>query len=110
MPNTEKAPSQAAIGRALGLSPASITKCKQLGMPVHSVEAAGEWRADNLDPARVKGARLDPALRVTLPDDADAWLEAVERDWSARLDAVDMEAMGKQLDAWLEQYDGKPPK
>jgi hypothetical protein len=37
-------PSQAAIGRALDLSPASITKLKGQGMPVDSVESAQAWR------------------------------------------------------------------
>jgi hypothetical protein len=36
--------SQAAIGRILGLSPASMTKLKLQGMPVTSVEAARAWR------------------------------------------------------------------
>jgi phage terminase Nu1 subunit (DNA packaging protein) len=36
--------SQAAIGRALGLSQASITKLKGQGMPVDSVESARAWR------------------------------------------------------------------
>lgn len=36
--------SQAAIGRALGLSPASMTKLKGQGMPVDSVESARAWR------------------------------------------------------------------
>ena len=48
MVNGEPSPggilSQAAIGRALGLSPAAMTKLKKQGMPVHSVEAAQAWR------------------------------------------------------------------
>ena len=36
--------SQAAIGRALNLSPASMTKLKKQGMPVDSVESAQAWR------------------------------------------------------------------
>ena len=48
MVNGEQAPkstlSQAALGRALGLSPAAITKLKGQGMPVDSVEAAQAWR------------------------------------------------------------------
>jgi|CXWL01.1.fsa_nt_gi hypothetical protein len=36
--------SQAAIGRAMDLSPAAITKLKKLGMPVDSVESALNWR------------------------------------------------------------------
>lgn len=44
------APSQAAIGRALGLSPASMTKCKAMGMPTDSVESARAWRHTNIKP------------------------------------------------------------
>lgn len=40
--------SQAAIGRALGLSPASMSKLKGMGMPTASVEAARAWRQDNI--------------------------------------------------------------
>lgn len=41
-------PSQADIARALGISPARITALKARGMPVHSVEAAAEWRTLHL--------------------------------------------------------------
>lgn len=50
----QPAPSQAAIGRALGLSPASMTKCKGMGMPVHSVEAARAWREHHIAPTMHK--------------------------------------------------------
>ena len=39
-----KALSQAAIGRVLGLAPATMTKLKGQGMPVDSVESARAWR------------------------------------------------------------------
>lgn len=39
--------SQAALARAIGLSPAMIVKLKGRGMPVHSVEAAVAWREVN---------------------------------------------------------------
>lgn len=42
--NQSGVPSQAALGRALGLSKAAITKLKRQGMPVDSVEAAQAWR------------------------------------------------------------------
>lgn len=38
-------PSQAALGRAMNLSPAAMTKLKKQGMPVHSLEAALAWRS-----------------------------------------------------------------
>ena len=67
---TENALSQAALGRALGLSPAAITKLKGQGMPVHSIEAARAWREERLNvaarkpepaPAQKQG-RFDGAL------------------------------------------------
>jgi hypothetical protein len=54
MKNSERIPSQAAIGRALGLSPASVTKYKQMGMPVDSVEAALTWRMQYVKPTAHK--------------------------------------------------------
>ena len=39
--------SQAALGRALGLSSVTITNLKKKGMPVHSVAAAQAWREAN---------------------------------------------------------------
>ena len=50
-------PSQAAIGRVLGLSPAAMTKLKKQGMPVDSVETAQAWRL----------ARQNVAARKPLP-------------------------------------------
>nr|WP_326530562.1 hypothetical protein [Rhodoferax sp.] len=51
--------SQAAIGRALGISPASMTKCKGMGMPVHSLEAARTWREHNIAPTMHKLSMQD---------------------------------------------------
>ena len=60
MVNSEHAPdkplSQAAIGRALGLSPASMTKLKGQGMPVDSVAAAQAWRVARQNVAQRKPA------------------------------------------------------
>lgn len=36
--------SQNDLAKALGLAPSAVTKLKKQGMPVHSVEAALEWR------------------------------------------------------------------
>jgi hypothetical protein len=68
MVNTEpdspegQALTQTALGRALNLSAAAVTKLKRQGMPVHSVEAAHAWRRDHLDPARRKRSRFDDEL------------------------------------------------
>lgn len=42
--------SQAAIARALGLAKSRITAMKKQGMPVHSIEAAQEWRRRHVGP------------------------------------------------------------
>jgi phage terminase Nu1 subunit (DNA packaging protein) len=49
--------SQSALGRALDLSPPAITKLKQQGMPVHSVDAARAWRLERQSVARRKRER-----------------------------------------------------
>ena len=49
-----KTTTQAAIGRALGLSKGAVSKLKARGMPVHSSEAARAWRREHLNPARRK--------------------------------------------------------
>ncbi|MEQ1804501.1 MAG: hypothetical protein ABL900_03910 [Burkholderiaceae bacterium] len=59
---------QAEIARALGLSKASITKLKARGMPVHSIEAARQWRHQYLSIARCKP---EPAP-IKTPSPADA--------------------------------------
>jgi phage terminase Nu1 subunit (DNA packaging protein) len=88
--NMDAAPSQAAIGRALGLSPAAITKLKHQGMPVSSIEAAQAWRVERQNVAARKP--LPPQAQVLPPistrdhggnDDDPAGLLEEDRD-SAR--------------------------
>lgn len=64
-----KQQSQAAIGRALGLSPASVSKLKGMGMPINSVEAAHAWRRDNIKPTMNgrPGARVESQTQKFLP-------------------------------------------
>ena len=54
--------SQNAIGRALGLSSAAMTKLKKQGMPVDSVESAQAWRK-----ARQNVAQRKPAPAPAAP-------------------------------------------
>jgi phage terminase Nu1 subunit (DNA packaging protein) len=62
-------PSQAAIGRALDLSPASITKLKGQGMPVDSVESAQAWRIARQN---IAARKPEPAsARPLTPPSAD---------------------------------------
>lgn len=61
------APSQAALGRALNLSPAAVTKLKKQGMPVHSVDAAMAWRHARLNIAQRKPDPPAAAARAPAP-------------------------------------------
>jgi hypothetical protein len=58
---TARPPTQAAVARELGISPAAITKLKAQGMPTHSADAARQWRAARLHPGRM---RADPGPSV----------------------------------------------
>lgn len=58
---TARPPTQAALARELGISPAAITKLKGQGMPTHSADAARQWRAARLHPGRM---RADPGPSV----------------------------------------------
>lgn len=53
---------QSELAEALGVSPAVVSRDARRGMPIDSVEAAGDWRARHLRP-RVKAgqAAADPA-------------------------------------------------
>lgn len=62
--------SQTALAQALGLSKANITKLKQQGMPVDSVEAARAWRLKRQNIAQRKpepGSRPPPAASSAPP-------------------------------------------
>jgi anion-transporting ArsA/GET3 family ATPase len=66
-----KGMSQAALGRALGLSPAAITKLKGQGMPVDSVASAQAWREARQNvaqrkPSPVSAPEPAPVRRVEL--------------------------------------------
>lgn len=74
--------SQAAIGRALGLSPAAMTKLKRQGMPVDSVEAAQAWREARQNvaarkpvPVVVATMRRAPPADATAPGDGADFLD-----------------------------------
>lgn len=47
------------LGVLLGISKQAVGKAVKAGMPVHSLEAADEWRRANLDVSRTKAARVD---------------------------------------------------
>lgn len=56
---TAKPLSQAAVARALGMTPANLVKLRKQGCPVHSIEAAQAWREAN----------QNVAARLPLPQD-----------------------------------------
>jgi len=56
--------SQNAIGRALGLSSASMTKMKQAGCPMTSAEAVEAWRKEHLNVAWCKPTLAQGAVPV----------------------------------------------
>lgn len=65
-------PSQAEIARALGLAKSRVTALKKQGMPVHSIDAAREWRLRNVapvPPTLQRGAR--PLTRLAIDTEAD---------------------------------------
>ena len=59
---------QSELAEALGVSPAVVSRDARRGMPIDSVEAAGDWRARHLRP-RVKAgqAAADPAPAPVAP-------------------------------------------
>lgn len=65
--------SQAAIGRALGLSPASVSKLKGQGMPTDNVQNARAWRERNIRPTANA-----PEMRRTVLQADRAHPDAVE--------------------------------
>jgi hypothetical protein len=79
---------QAAIARAWGVSRAAVTKWKQLGCPMDSLESASKWRDDYLAanntqhaPATLNDARLQKLvleserLRIKLAQDKGELVE-----------------------------------
>jgi hypothetical protein len=65
-------PSQAAIARALGISPARVTALKARGMPTISVEAAAQWRALHLREHVHRKRTPEPAAPAASARPADA--------------------------------------
>ena len=63
--------SQAAIGRALGLAPSTMTKHKAAGMPMDSVESARAWHKAHTNIAQRKPASRLAAL-ATAPQPSPA--------------------------------------
>ena len=64
------------LAAGLGISEAMVSKLARRGMPTDSVERAVRWRRRHLEPARMKGMRVDsnpePPRRPATPPQAPA--------------------------------------
>ena len=54
------------MAAALGLAESMVSRLRQRGMPMDTLENAVRWRGLNLDPARTKGMRMDTAAQGQL--------------------------------------------
>ena len=93
---------QAAIARAWGMSRAAVTKWKQLGCPMDSLESATKWRDDYLAannsqhaPATLNDARLQKLvleserLRIKLAQDKGELVEIAKvKESGIRIGAI----------------------
>ena len=93
---------QAAIARAWGVSRAAVTKWKQLGCPMDSLESATKWRDDYLAannsqhaPATLNDARLQKLvleserLRIKLAQDKGELVEIAKvKESGIRIGAI----------------------
>ena len=55
------------LAELLGIAKSAVTAQAARGMPTHDLAAAQEWRRRNIDPARVKGNRLDAHYQPRQP-------------------------------------------
>lgn len=99
MVNGERVPSQAAIGRELGLSPAAMTKLKKQGMPVHlGAAACRAWRQQRQNIAQRKPdpgeAPMAPAmLRADQPANDESHDQARTRREIAEANLAELKLM-----------------
>lgn len=87
-----KKPTQAALAVALGLNPALVTRYKRRGMPVHSVEAAQQWRDVNL------------RVRCTPERDQEAVARAITGEKAVRRVVALHQAAGELLESGGDVY------
>jgi phage terminase Nu1 subunit (DNA packaging protein) len=64
-------PQQAELAKALGVSPAVVSRDKARGMPVHSIDAAKQWRLAHVR-ARIQARHPDAPTVATPPAAAAA--------------------------------------
>lgn len=87
------------IAYTLGISNAMVSRLAKMGMPTHSIEAAEQWRAQNLDLERTKGFRVDGNNGG---GDLTAYRQAREKRAQAEAAIADMRARrlaGELVDA-----------
>ena len=61
---------QKSLAKLLNISPAMVSRLARRGMPVDDLERAKRWRARHLDPARLKGTRIDTVSSAPRQNDA----------------------------------------
>lgn len=55
------------MSEALGISEAMVSRLRRRGMPMDSAERAAAWRRRHMDPARMKGTRVDTESQTPAP-------------------------------------------
>lgn len=101
--------SQAAIGRALGLAPSTMTKHKAAGMPMDSVESARAWHkahtniAQRKPASRLAAQEVGPAAVIAAPTGQTGYGRVGGDDFHAMIRASDVRfdgvALGEDFDA-----------
>lgn len=95
---------QAAIARAWGVSRAAVTKWKQLGCPMDSLEAATKWRDDYLA-ANANGAQapqsLNDARRQKLLLESERLQIKIAQDKGELVGRAEVEESGIRIGAIL---------
>ncbi len=87
-----KKPTQAALAAALGINPSLVTRDKRRGMPVHSIEAAQQWRDENL------------RVRYTPEKDREAVTRAIKGESAAQRVTSLHQAAGALLESGGDVY------
>ena len=83
---TIRKPTQAVLAVALGIDPAMVSRHKRQGMPVHSIEAAIEWR------------RAHVRVRVTPAGQSDRTADALNHEQAVLRAGGLLQVAGELLD------------
>lgn len=107
-----KSLTRAALAKGLGISPRMVHKLRNRGMPVHSLEAAQEWRRVNLEPKReapkVASPMTQETTRLKSAQAELAELEAAERRGDLMPVADAQQVASEAIVIVTTQLDGLP--